>query len=133
MKLIFYNKKFICNVMHYIILVIALERFHIIMHSGAAHFKQKCVFIKFTTFFISRTKQIYAKTKNVVSESILKMKVKSCWPFSKFCLSQKFICKEILLCEHKFMQYFKTINTMTFTKTILENPYKVIKKPSKLS
>ena len=28
-----------------------------------------------------------------------------------------------------FMQYFKTINAMTFTKTILENPYKVIKKP----
>ena len=115
--------------MQYIVLVIALERFHIVTHSGAAHFQQKRVFIKFTAFFISRTKQIYAKTKNIVSESILKMKVKSCWPFLNFALTQKFICKEILLCEHMFMQYFKTINAMTFTKTILENPYKVIKKP----
>ena len=64
--------------MQYIVLVIALERFHIVTHSGAAHFQQKRVFIKFTAFFISRTKQIYAKTKNIVSESILKMKVKSC-------------------------------------------------------
>ena len=39
-----------------IILVIAVERFHIVTHSCAARFQQKRVFIKFTTFFISRTK-----------------------------------------------------------------------------
>ena len=117
--------------MHYIILANALERFHIVTHSGAAHFQQKRVFIKFTTFFISRTKQVYAKTKNVVSESVLKMKVRSCWPFSKFCINQKFICKQTLLCAHKFMQYFKTVNAMTFTKTISEKPYKVMKKKHK--
>ena len=49
--------------MHYIILAIALERFHIVTHSGVAHFQQKRVFIKFTTFFISRTKQMYEKPK----------------------------------------------------------------------
>ena len=75
--LIFCNMKLYKHVPHYIILVIALERFRIVTYSFAARFEQKRVFIKFTTFFISRTKQIYTKLINV-SESILKIKMKSC-------------------------------------------------------
>ena len=43
--------------MHYTILAIALEYFHIMTHSCVARFQMKPTFIKFTTFFIS--KQIY--------------------------------------------------------------------------
>ena len=42
--------------MHYIIFVIALACFHIATQSSAACFQQKRVLIKFTAFFISRTK-----------------------------------------------------------------------------
>ena len=42
---------------NYIILVNALERFRIITYSY--RFQQERVFIKLTTFFISRSKQVY--------------------------------------------------------------------------
>ena len=63
--------------MHYVNLAIELERFHMVTHSCAARFQQKYDSIKFTTVFISGTKQIYTKLLNV-SESILKIKVMTC-------------------------------------------------------
>ena len=63
--------------MHYILFVIELGCFRIVTHSCATRFQQKRVFIKFTAFFISRTKLINTKAINV-SETIFKIKVKSC-------------------------------------------------------
>ena len=63
--------------MHYVILAIELERFRMVTHSSTARFQQKYDFMKFTTVFISRTKQIYTKLLNI-SESILKIKVMTC-------------------------------------------------------
>ena len=67
----------ICISQHYnIILTFALERFRIVAHSCAARFQKKRIFMKFSTFFISRAQQIYAKPLNV-SESIVKTNVMS--------------------------------------------------------
>ena len=63
--------------MHYVILATELERFCMVTHSSAVRFQQKYDFMKFTTVFISRTKQIYTKLLNIY-ESILKIKVMTC-------------------------------------------------------
>ena len=89
--------------MHYIIFVIELGCFRIVTHSCP-------------------------KAINV-SESIFKIKAKLCWPIFQILSTSEVICTQRLLFEHNIVQYFKTVNSMTFTKAILESSYKVIKRP----
>ena len=49
-------------------IILKLER--IVAHITQLRFLQKCVFMKPTTFFVSKTKQIYTKIL-VVPESVL--------------------------------------------------------------
>ena len=55
--------------------------------------------MKQATFFISKTKQIYAKTL-AVPESAPKIKVMLPWILFKFCLCQQLFCKHrCCLCQ----------------------------------
>ena len=80
--------------------------------------------MKLITFFISRTKQIYAKTLTV-SESAFKMKVMSPWTLFELLLTSAVICKQRLLHEN----IFKTKNTETLIKAISESPNKLLQIP----
>ena len=80
--------------------------------------------MKLITFFISRTKQIYAKTLTV-SESAFKMKVMSPWTLFELLLTSAVICKQRLLHEN----IFKTKNTETLIKAISESPKKLLQTP----
>ena len=92
--------------MQYIIFAIGLGCFRIVTHSCTTCFQQKRVFTKFTAFFISRTKLINTKAINL-SETIFKIKVKSCWPFYQILFTSEVICKQRPLYEHKIVQYLQ--------------------------
>ena len=94
------------NVMHYVILVIVLERFRSYAHLRRLFSIETNFFMKFKTFSILKTKQIYTRALNV-SESILKITVKN--------------------------YTFRTVIAMKmkFSKPILETLYKFIKKTIK--
>ena len=64
------SKNFICH------FITTLKRFHVVIHSYTASFSIRPCFYELTSFFISRTKQIYAKTLTF-SESAFKLKIKS--------------------------------------------------------
>ena len=87
--------------------------------------------MQFTTFLISRAKQIYTNPLNV-SEGIIKLKIMSYWPFFQILHMSEVICKQKILYEQRIGKFFiKTVNAMTFTGDILESPCKVIKRPKK--
>ena len=92
--------------MRYIIFAIGLGCFRIVTHSCTTCFQKKRVFTEFTAFFISRTKLINTKAI-YLSETILKTKVKSCWPFYQILFTSEVICKQRLLYEHKTVQYLQ--------------------------
>ena len=48
--------------------------------------------------------------------------------FSKFCLRQKLFVNKDYYMNIRWGNIFRTGNAMTFTKAILESPYKVIKR-----
>ena len=101
---------------------ITLERFHIVTHSWAGSFSIKtCFFMKLRTFFISRTKQIYAKAITVC-ESTFKIKAMSAWTLFEFCLRQQLFPNKNFCTKTRLCNIFKTKNTKTFIKTILESP-----------
>ena len=56
--------------------------------------------MKLATFFISRTKQIYAKTLTV-SESIFKIKEMLLWALLEIFLTSAVICKQRFLHENE--------------------------------
>ena len=58
------------------------------------------------TFFISRTKQIYAKTLTV-SESSFKIKTMSAWALLEILLTSAVICKQRFLHEGDIVQYLQ--------------------------
>ena len=60
--------------------------------SNTALFQSKRIFMKLTNFFVSRTKQIYAKTLTV-SESTFKVKRVSYRAFFEILLTSAVICK----------------------------------------
>ena len=62
--------------------------------------------MKLTIFFISRTKQIYAKTLTV-SENAFKTKVMSPWAPFEILLTSVVICKQIILHENEIVQYLQ--------------------------
>ena len=64
------SKNFICH------FITTLKRFHVVIHGYTASFSIRSCFYELTSFFISRTKQIYAKTLTF-SESAFKLKIKS--------------------------------------------------------
>lgn len=94
------------DVMHYVILVIALERFRSYAHLRRPFSIETHFFMKFKTFSISKTKQICTRALNV-SGSILKITVKN--------------------------YTFRTVNAMKMksSKLILEKPYRFITKTIK--
>ena len=59
-----------------------------------------------TTYFISKTKQIYTKTFNV-SESTFKIKAMLLGSLFEILITSAVICKERLLQEDKIVQYFE--------------------------
>ena len=59
-------------------------------------FKQKRVFMKLATFFISSTRRIFTKLLSI-SESSIKIKVSSNWALFLFLLTSAVICKQRLL------------------------------------
>ena len=64
--------------------------------------------MKLTTFFISRTKQIYTKT-SAFSESAFKMKIMSAWTLELLLMSvwSVVIFKQSFLDQNKIVQYLQ--------------------------
>ena len=78
--------------------------------------------MKLTTFFISRTKQIYATTLTI-SESTFKMKVMPLWTHFELLLMSAVICKQRLLHKSQIVQYlqnykYQDINSRPFQKAL---------------
>ena len=116
--------------MYYIIHAITLERFHIVAHSFAASFSIKTSFMKLTSYFISKTKQIYAKTLTVL-ESTFKMRAKLPWMLFEIWLCQQLFAKKDFCTKTRLCNIFKTTNIKTLIKFILESPYKLLQIPCK--
>ena len=108
--------------MYYIIHAITLERFHIVAHSFAASFSIKTSFMKLTSYFISKTKQIYAKTLTIL-ESTFKMRAKLPWMFFEILTMSAVICKERFLHKNEIVQYlqnyrYKDVDQVYFRKPL---------------
>ena len=74
--------------------------------------------MKLTTFFISKTKQIYAKAL-IVPESTLTVKAMLPWIFAN-----GYFCTKTKLCN-----IFRTTDTKMLIKAILERYYKLLQIP----
>lgn len=83
-----------------------------------------------STFFPSRTRQMYAKA-SVISESTLKVTAISVWALMEIFLTAEFICKQRFMHENEILHILKTRNTQTLIKAILENSYNLLKIPWK--
>ena len=81
--------------------------------------------MKLTTFFISRTKQIYPKTLKV-SESEFNMTLGH---FSNFCLRQQLFANKDFYTKTSLCNVFKTKNTKTLIKAISESHNKLLQMP----
>ena len=82
--------------------------------------------MKLKTFFISRTKQIYAITLTV-SESTFKLSAISPWELFEILLTSAVICNERFLHRNKIAQYLQNYKYQdVIIKAILENPYKLL-------
>ena len=77
--------------------------------------------MKLTTSFISRTKQIYAKTLTV-SEATFKIK-------TILALLEMYLRQQSKLQKLQKTTIFKTTNAKTVIKAILESPYKLLQTP----
>ena len=84
--------------------------------------------MKLTTFFISETKQIYAKALTV-HESTFKVKAMLPWISFEILLASAVICKRIFLHKNETCNIFKTTNTKMLIKAILERSYKLLQIP----
>ena len=82
--------------------------------------------MKMTTYFFSSTRCIFIKLLNV-SESSIKVKVKSEWTPLVSLITLAVICKQNVCMERWLCNLFKIVNAITLTKTILESPYKLYK------
>ena len=81
--------------------------------------------MKLITFFISRTKHIYAKTLTV-SESTFKIKAKPPWKLFEISLHQQLFANKDFCTKMRLCNIFKTTNTKKLIKAILESLYKVL-------
>ena len=82
--------------------------------------------MKLKTFFISRTKQIYAITLTV-SESTFKLSAISSWELFEILLTSAVICNERFLHRNEIAQYLQNYKYQdVIIKVILENPYKLL-------
>ena len=83
--------------------------------------------MKLTTFFISRTKQIYAITLTA-SESTFKLSAISPWELFEILLTSAVICNEMFLHRNEIAQYLQNYkyHQDVIIKAILENPYKLL-------
>ena len=82
--------------------------------------------MKLTTFFISRTKQIYAITLTV-SESTFKLSAISPWELFEILLTSAVICNERFLHRNEIAQCLQNYKYQdVIIKAILENPYKLL-------
>ena len=90
------------KLLYHIIAMLALKRFRIVTHCYTASFSIKTLFCKTNNIFYSQKTEYQTKPNND-SENTSKIKVRSCWKFSKFCLPQqlfafKKFCMEMRLC-----------------------------------
>ena len=79
--------------------------------------------MKLTTFFISKTKQIYAKTLTI-PESAFEIKTMLPWIIFEILLTSAVICKQRVLHENETVQYlqnykYQDVNQSPFTKPLL--------------
>ena len=92
--------------MHYIIPVIAPERFRIVAHACAASFSIKTRFYDTNNIFMSTTRQNYTKPLNV-SERTLEIKSMLRWTFLIILPTSGVMTKQRLLLENEIVQYFQ--------------------------
>ena len=78
--------------------------------------------MKLATFYV----QIYAKTFTL-SQSTLKIKAMSLGHFFEILLMSAGICKQHFYIKAKLCNIFKTANTKTLIKGIIESPFKLLK------
>ena len=104
--------------MYHVKPVIALKFFPIATHTYTASFS-KCILIKLTTFFNSKTKAIYLNLW-IVYESKLKIGVTSTWTFSKLCLCQQLFTNKDFCMKIKVCYYLITTSAMRSPKPFQE-------------
>ena len=75
--------------------------------------------MKLAAFFLSSTKRIFTKLLKVSESS----RLGHIWLFSCFDLLQELFANNDFCMETRLCNIFKTANSMTLTKTILERPY----------
>ena len=74
--------------------------------------------MKLTTFFISKIKQIYAKTLTAL-EIAFEIKPMLLGIFSNFCLRHQLFANKDFCMKTRLCNIFKTANTKTLIKVIL--------------
>ena len=84
-------------------------------------FQYKCVFMKLTTFFISKAKQIYA-TILTVPESVFKIKTMLHWILFEILRTSTVICKQGFLHENEFVQYLQNYKYQDINKSHFRKP-----------
>ena len=95
------------NLIDSIICAITVERFQIVTH--------------ITTFFTSRTKQIYAKTLTVF-ESTFKIKPTSARELFEILLASVVTCKKRFLYENEIVQYLQNYNYQDVNRNHFRKP-----------
>ena len=77
--------------------------------------------VKLATFFILSIRRIFPKLL-AISESSIKLKVRSHGTFFVILLTSGVICMQIFCIETRVYIVFKTANAITLVKIILESP-----------
>ena len=83
-------------------------------------------FMKLAMLFISTTRRIFTKLLDV-SESSIKIKVRSDQTLFVILLTSAVICNQRLLDRNEIVQYLHNSKLITLAKIILESLYKVYK------
>ena len=87
--------------------------------------KKNVFFMKLAILFISTTRCIFTKLLDV-SESSIKIKVRSDQTLFVILLTLAVICKQRLLDRNEIVQYLHNSKLITLAKIILESLYKVL-------
>ena len=110
------------TLLYYIIRTIALERFHIVTHSYVVSFSIRMLLMKLTTFFVSKTKQIYTKTLTV-PESAFEIKAMLPLQTKTFALKRYCAISSILQIPRYWSRSFDKAPTSFYTCHERRLPY----------
>ena len=86
--------------------------------------------MRLTTFFVSKTKQIYAKTL-VVPQITFKIRAMLPWIIFEILLTSAVICKQIFLHENEIVQYLQNYKYQDIIPDHFRKPYKLLQIPCK--